>query len=319
MKQEKVYQYSIIVPVYGSEAYLDKCIESLAGQNDAEIIFVDDGSKDRGGVMCDCYAEQYEQVRVFHKENGGLSSARNYGMRHAEGKYILFVDPDDYVEADMCSRLSAYCDKYGDVDVLVFDALEEIGDSASRMYEQKTYPMKVISGKEYMIQCYQAHSFGVEVWRRMYRRSFMEENNLIFKEGILHEDIEFTPRVLLRAERILEIPDAFYHYIVHENSMCTWKNRTNNIRDVFDTLHQQVELAEEQDPELCKWMLNNILNIYLSTIYAERMYRNEYRAMVDKRFLLGKSATNYNRMRAALCFISIRLYCMVNDIYKKSK
>lgn len=313
------YLFSIVVPVYGSESYLDKCIESLAGQANAEIIFVDDGSKDQGGIMCDHYAEQYDHVRVFHKENGGLSSARNCGMRLAEGKYILFVDPDDYVDLDMCSRLSTYLDRYGDVDVLVFDALEEIGDSAIRMYEQKKYPMNVITGKEYMIQCYQSHSFGVEVWRRMYRRSFMEENDLSFKEGILHEDIEFTPRVLLKAERILEIPDAFYHYIVHENSMCTWKNRTNNIRDVFATLKEQVELAAEQEPELCKWMQDNVLNVYLSTIYAERMYRKEYRGMVKKSFLLGKAATNYNRMRAVLCFISIRLYCMVNDIYKKSR
>ena len=317
MKGKKDYQYSIIVPVYGSEPFLDRCIESLAGQQNAEIIFVDDGSKDQGGVMCDGYARQYENVRVFHKENGGLSSARNYGMREAQGKYILFVDPDDFVEPDMCCRISQILEQYGDVDVLVFDAWEEIGNDISRMYEQIHYAMKIESGKAYMLRCCQKNNLGVEVWRRMYRREFMEENYLNFKEGILHEDIEFTPRVLLAAESVLEIPDAFYHYIVRDNSMCTWKNRTNNIRDVFETLRIQSEIAKEQSSELKKWMLNHVLNTYLSTIYAERMYRKEYRAMVDKKFLLGKAATNYNRVRVALCCTSVWLYCVVNDFYKK--
>ena len=101
----KEYQFSIIVPVYGSEAYLDKCIASLKDQQGAEIIFVDDGSKDNGGAMCDVYAAQYEQVRVHHKENGGLSSARNAGIKVATGDYVGFVDSDDSVDENMYESL----------------------------------------------------------------------------------------------------------------------------------------------------------------------------------------------------------------------
>lgn len=319
MKDKKNYQFSIIVPVYNVEVYLDKCMESLANQKDAEIIYVDDGSLDNSGRICDEYSEKYEQVRVFHKENGGLSSARNYGMKNAQGKYVLFVDSDDYVETDMCSSLISVLAKYGDLDVVAFGSVEETETRKTPMNRKKRYSQSIISGKEYMIECCQSNSFGVEAWRHLYRREFLEKNDLIFKEGILHEDIEFTPRVLLVAERVLEISDIFYHYIVRENSICTRKDKTKNIHDIFETLRTQVEIAKQQEPELSQWMLNHVLNIYLSTIYAERMYRKEYRVMVEKKFLLGKAATNYNRMRAVLCFLNIRLYCWVNDLYKRIK
>ena len=102
-------KFSIIVPVYKVEAYLDRCVDSMIHQTidpeQLEILLVDDGSPDRCGALCDQYAEQYPFVKALHKENGGLSSARNYGVERASGEWIIFVDSDDYVEKDLCEVL----------------------------------------------------------------------------------------------------------------------------------------------------------------------------------------------------------------------
>ena len=98
---------SIIVPVYNTEKYLDRCIQSILAQtyNDFELLLINDGSTDSSGAICDRYAEQDSRVRVFHKENGGVSSARNVGLNNAEGEYIIFVDSDDYMKSQMCEIL----------------------------------------------------------------------------------------------------------------------------------------------------------------------------------------------------------------------
>ena len=105
---------SIIVPVYNVEKYLERCIQSLVRQtlNDIEIILVDDGSSDSSGLLCDKFAERDRRIQVVHKENGGLSSARNAGLEIASGRYVGFVDSDDDVELDMYERMSATAEKY---------------------------------------------------------------------------------------------------------------------------------------------------------------------------------------------------------------
>ena len=98
---------SVIVPVYKAEAYLHRCVDSLLAQTfqDFEVLLVDDGSPDRSGEICDEYARKDSRVRVFHKENGGVSSARQYGMDHAQGEYTIHADPDDWVEPTMLEEL----------------------------------------------------------------------------------------------------------------------------------------------------------------------------------------------------------------------
>ena len=93
---------SIIIPVYNVESYIDRCMESILAQDyeNIEVLLVDDGSNDNSGYLCDKYAQKDNRVKSFHKPNGGVSSARNFGIAHAEGKYISFVDPDDWLERD---------------------------------------------------------------------------------------------------------------------------------------------------------------------------------------------------------------------------
>jgi len=311
--------FSIIVPVYQVEDCLERCVDSLLGQTtpEYEVLLVDDGSRDRSGDICEEYARKDFRVRVFHKKNGGLSSARNYGIDHAKGKYVLFVDSDDYVDLTLCRELKAAAARHPRADVFVYGGLEEKdGSAACRIRREEPERRKTWTAHDYMLYAYQSRSLNVQAWLYAYRREFLDRNGLRFKEGILHEDVEFTPRALLKARQIVEVPGNFYHYVIRENSISTSRNMEKNIRDLFRTLQEQCRLAEQQERELRKWMKNGILDSYLNMLQEAEMYRPEYRNMIRKSFLWGKAATLWNHGRVLLCTVSVRGYCFVNSCYK---
>ena len=313
------FQISVIVPVYNVEDYLNTCVESVLEQKEesVEIVLVDDGSSDGSSLICDELAKKAANISVIHKKNGGLSSARNAGLQRARGTYILFLDSDDYLESGACRILMDKIRKYGYLDAVVFNGTEDYGDRKEPMRKQDNCITAAMRGRDYLVKCYQNRNLSVEACLYMYRRTFLIENKLCFKEGILHEDVEFTPRALLLAGQVLEIPERLYHYVIREGSISTSKNKEKNIRDLFQTLWELNELADQQDKELRKWMKNSVLNSYLNMVYEARMYRREYRKFVNKKFLLGKAATTYNRLRVMLCCLSVYLYCIVNDVSKK--
>lgn len=314
--------FSAVVPVYNVEAYLEKCVDSLLKQKDMEgkmeILLIDDGSQDRSGRICDRLSAEYAKVKTYHKKNRGLSSARNAGIEQATGKYVFFVDSDDYVETDLCKRLYDALEKYGDVDAVCYDGVEE-------KYGQKTgirrIPLETErsteNGRDYLLEHYRTRNMNVEAWLCAWRREFLQEHRLRFREGRLHEDVEFTPRAILACEKILELPDRLYHYVIREDSISTQKNREKNIKDLTLTLQEQCLSAERQDPELKKWMKNAVLCSYLNLVQDVRMYQPQYRKLLDRSLLIGNAATGWNRFRAGLCFLNVRLYCWMNDFYKR--
>lgn len=315
-------KFSVIVPVYRVEEYLLTCVDSLLSQENMrdqmEILLIDDGSPDRCGEICDRLAEVYEEIRVFHKKNGGLSSARNSGIQEAKGQYIVFVDSDDTLEAGALGKIQEALDKYGDADAVFYDGLEDDGTSRDSLRRITDDHVRIFeNGKDFLLKKYRDNNLNVEAWLYAYRRTFLEKNQLTFQEGILHEDVEFTPRVLMKCGKIIQLSDQLYHYMVRENSISTQKNKEKNIRDLFETLRKLDQMADEQEPELRKWMKNGILNSYLNMVQTARMYQKQYRKLLDKRFLFGKAATNWNRFRVLVCLINVRLYCFMNDCYKK--
>ena len=185
------------------------------------------------------------------------------------------------------------------------------------MAEWRMEKRQYADGRAYLLEHYRTQNMNVEAWLYGYRREFLLSNRLSFREGILHEDVEFTPRALLACREILELPDCLYHYIVRENSICTQKDRTKNIRDLFQTLRELDVLAEQQEEELCRWMKNALLNSFLNMVQDARMYQPQYRMLLDKRFLKGKAATGWNRFRVMLCMLNVKWYCLVNDCYKR--
>lgn len=209
-------KFSIVVPVYNVEAYLDDCLTSLQAQDfaDFEVVCVNDGSTDRSRELLSVWAGKLPQMKVVDRENGGLSAARNTGLAAAAGDYILFVDSDDWVEPTLLSRLAA--EACGE-DMLCFACRKSDSGATDTLLPEQSdgwsyYNRHALEHREVPFVC---------VWQRCYRREFLMENCLRFREGVLHEDNEFTPRACLKAKRIKVIPDVLYNYRVRPGSIMT--------------------------------------------------------------------------------------------------
>ncbi len=209
-------KFSIIVPVYNVEQYLEQCLESLLAQDygDYAVICVNDGSIDGSRGILTKWEGRMPQMRVIDRENGGLSAARNTGLEAATGEYVVFVDSDDWVEPTMLSTLTTTIDNE---DMVCFACRKN--DSG----KNDTLPIEQSTGWDY----YNLHALEARiipfvcVWQRCYRREFLLDNRLWFREGILHEDNEFTPRACLKAKSIKVIPNVLYNYRVRPNSIMT--------------------------------------------------------------------------------------------------
>lgn len=210
-------ELSIIVPIYNVEDYLEECLESLYNIKniELEIILVNDGSKDNSFKIMERFKDMYpEKTVLINKENGGLSSARNAGMKAAVGEYISFIDSDDFVDSEEFEKFfkEGLKDK---LDVIVgnmrYYTPEKTGDSLFRSDIVKN--SGVVNGADFFWNLFQKPKcFREEVVDDIYKREFLLKNNIWFNENIVHEDSEFTPLVYLKAERVKYIDRAFYFY-----------------------------------------------------------------------------------------------------------
>lgn len=316
---ETACRFSIVIPVYNVGKYLKKCVESLKQQDfeSYEILLVDDGSVDGSAEICDSLIDSKPKIRVFHEKNKGVSAARNCGLRNAKGEYLLFVDADDYVERDFCRKLDRILTEHANPEIAVYGGVEENGKCKKELNPSEIRGKMELSGCDYLLLCYKENHLSNAVWTYAYKKDFLESHSLRFVEGILHEDVEFIPRALLQAKRLIRAEIRPYHYCIRSNSISTQRHKEKNIKDLFWVLEQQQQLAEQQQPELRRWMKNGILNSYLNMVQEARIYRPEYRKYFRKSFMWGKAATVRNHMRVGLCTISPWLYCKINDLYKK--
>lgn len=209
-------KFSVVVPVYNVEAYLTDCLKSLLTQDfaDFEVICVNDGSTDHSREILSEWESKLPQMKVIDRANGGLSAARNTGLAAATGDYVVFVDSDDWVESSMLSRLA---EETRDEDMLCYACRKSDSGTTDTLLPERTdgwsyYNRHALEHREVAFVC---------VWQRCYRREFLIDNSLYFREGILHEDNEFTPRACLYAKSIKVIPDVLYNYRVRPGSIMT--------------------------------------------------------------------------------------------------
>lgn len=210
-------QLSIVVPIYNVEQYLRECLESLYKINkiDYEIILVNDGSKDNSREIMEEFYNLYpDKTVIVDKENGGLSSARNAGMRVAKGDYISFIDSDDFIDVDEYTKFFLEGEEEK-LDVMVgnmrYYTPEKTGAPLFRSDIVKN--SGIVTGIEFFWELFeQPKCFREEVVDDIYKREFLIKNNLWFNEDIVHEDSEFTPMVYIKAQRVKYIDRAFYFY-----------------------------------------------------------------------------------------------------------
>lgn len=207
---------SIIVPVYNVEAYLETCLTSLVKQTlqEIELIVVNDGTKDQSQTIIDSFVEKYPtKIHAYQKENGGLSSARNYGMTKATGEYVAFVDSDDWVDITMYEAMYEKA-KQHDFDLVVCDFNEiREGVVVPCICHQERDIFGKEEIKEAMIDVYPS------AWNKLYKRSVLEDLAIQFKPGVWFEDVEFIYRLLPYLTCIGVVKQAFYQYMIRSNSI----------------------------------------------------------------------------------------------------
>ena len=234
---------SVIVPIYNNETTLRRCVDSILAQteHDLEILLIDDGSEDGSALIADSYQPD-PRVSVFHKENGGLSSARNYGLDRANGEYIAFVDADDWIEPETYKTALSFCK-----DVCVFGYFKDYPAKTQR--RRPTDVQKTVSGEETLRRLIADASINHGVWNKLYRRSLF--GGIRFPEGAIYEDIRTTYRILLKATQVELIPDAFYHYVQYEGSLAHDLSVQSSL-DHWTATYELYRLFGERDETLKK-------------------------------------------------------------------
>lgn len=303
---------SIVVPVYKVEDCLKRCVDSLIHQTyrNIEIILVDDGSPDSCGEMCDQFQKEDGRILVIHQENRGLSEARNAGIQKSTGDYIMLVDSDDYIETDACEKIAPFLTS--GADMVLCDC-----DVTRPGYSYKHYAGLEVgreySGAHYMKEALSHKSFPVMAWLNLYRKEFLMKNGLLFKKGILHEDTEFTPRALLKANRVIYTGIVFYHYIINDTSITSNKNKSKHCKDIYDTcLSYDVILKDLEDKELRSLLENFFVGCYLSIFRAGNMYKFG-KKYVHKKYVLTHAHSAKNILKALLFTLSPKLLCVLKQ------
>lgn len=256
---------SIIVPVYNVEHELSRCVDSILNQSysNIEVILVDDGSTDRCPSICDAFVMKDRRVRVIHKPNGGLSSARNAGLREASGEWILYVDSDDYILNDSCERLIAVGAKY-DCDIVSADAIREFNGGREYMVHGSLAEGKCYPSRDFIIKTVKPCEWYAPAWLNLYKRSFLIENNLFFVEGLLHEDMEMQPRVFLAAKTVAYCAYPFYRYVDRASSIMNASKvdeRVTAMEWIYSNWKSKFEAIE--DGELARALNGHLAKCYL--------------------------------------------------------
>lgn len=312
---------SVIVPIYKVEEYLDACVQSLVTQTykNIEIILIDDGSPDNCPVMCDNYAKDDKRIKVIHKKNGGLSDARNEGLKKATGKYILFVDSDDYIDFDTCERF---------LDIIGYKTPDIVVGNAQKIENKKVSILKhhfnthgqMVTGKLYIKKELKHETMYMASCFNLYNRSFLLGNKLNFKNNFLHEDEHFTPRAFLKAKAVIGTNIVFYNHRIRENSITTTQNKIKNAKDMIQICKELEKIYSQiDDKELQTLLMDNLVSKYLYTFQVAKLYKKQYAYLVDKDFLRNKACRKKNKIKVALFTLDKKLYYYTNKASKYLK
>ncbi len=320
---------SIIVPVYNTKTYLPRCVTSLKEQTlqDVEIILVDDGSTDGTGELCDELALTDERIQVFHKENGGSSSARNLGIEHAKGEYLGFVDSDDYVEPDMYERL--YKGIFQNQVELIQIGRDEIDGEGNPLQDICIPPTEVTTySAEQFLRELLMHRGDCSFCTKLVHRTLFEQHQ--FPIGILNEDFYLLVQILPLAKKLVSLPGRGYHvfYRIGSNSRKADKEDFSRVfGDCVANADFVTGIVREMYPSLEKvslrfsvfQRLEYLLHIPISQMTRENVEYQDIKKWVRKNWWRGMQnpyLTNKNKCYQTLFAIAPR---MLRILHKKMR
>ena len=265
---------SIIIPVYNMEPYIRQCLDSVINQTytNLEILVINDGSTDNCGIICDEYARKDNRIRVFHKANGGLSSALNVGLENFTGMYLGFTDPDDWIEPDMYEVLYRELRK-NKVTLCAANYYRDYYDCSEIARGREKIPSSVLTQKEmllYISRRYHYNGFRLYVWNKLFTSAIVRENSLVFNENIrMGMDGVFTASVIFTDNCTgYYVDKPLYHYFQRPDSIVNSKLTVNEV-DMVSALKEIVEIAEKKGfHEGTIWLKREIC--YNASLIAEK-------------------------------------------------
>ena len=290
--------FSVIIPVYNVEKYLRECVDSILSQTftDFELILVNDGSKDGSPAICDEYAQKDTRVRVIHKENGGLSDARNVGTQSACGEYVVYIDSDDYINADTFLQ-DIYNKAQGGTDIVCykFQKYFELSNSFSpcqfsfpKLTDEDTLPQRIN-------KIVKSDAFYCSAWSKAIKLSLLRENNITFEKGLLGEDQEWYYHVLLVAQSIDGIDKDYVVYRQRANSITSsWKIK--NLTDCIYLIEKWNKGIEAADisAEYKEALFNSLAKLYCNLLIGYTNFNNKEKKNYLKKIKALSHLLKYN-------------------------
>ncbi len=295
-------EFSIIIPVYNAEKYLKECLDSVLAQTfpDFELLLINDGSSDTSGAICNEYAGTDHRIKVVHKENGGVSSARNVGLDMVQGKYVVFVDSDDTISPLMLERCKDAMD-HDNLDLLQFTVLKN--------GEGKGFDTDVVSPEEFVK--YRGLNYGVG---NFFKASVINNNNIRFIENLkLAEDMLFMLTCLAHSKKARKISDGLYFYRIHSASAS--QNRRTS--DMVMSCKEELEFKRKFPQMSC--VIDYSITHYLIRMIVNGDYDyNEIKDIITNNLPFDKTVMNLTlRLFSDLCRINIRFAVWITGLAYK--
>lgn len=284
---------SIIVPVYNVESYLEETLQSILKQTftDFELLLVDDGSTDNSGKICDKYAESDNRIKVVHKENGGVSSARNVGVQNAQGEYVGFVDSDDIISETMYDGLLKVAEKQG-ADIVQCTHVRNIGELNHDISPQNIEIYDTVGALKQLYVKYYTNCFSL--WSKIYKKEVF--SGIKFPEGRVFEDDEVIPHLIYNAKKVVMIENAWYCYVERNNSIITGASITG-VYALTETLQNRMMFFKSIDNDLylasVKHFFQFLKKIYVKCYCKQKFFGEQY-ADYFRSFIIKNFAVFYN-------------------------
>lgn len=257
---------SVIVPVYKVEKYLARCLDSLINQTlkDIEIICVNDGSPDNSAQILDDYAKKDSRIVIINQQNGGLSSARNAGMKIVKGEYTAFVDSDDWVDLDFFENLYNAA-KENDCDIAVGGIIRT---KTTKEYYFKVDKMNITDNiNEKVLFCdIPDKSY---VWNKVYNSKMLKESNITFEVGRVYEDMLFTAQIFYYSKKLVTVPNTYYYYFRHRNTIVARSNKKAE-EDLQYTKEKMLQFYKEHNVNIDHIELTYRFKILGLTLYKTK-------------------------------------------------
>ena len=286
---------SIIIPIYNVEKYLDECLTSVMNQTykNFEVILVNDGTKDNSIEIVNKFISKHNNIKLVNKENGGLGSARNVGINHARGKYLIFIDSDDYIEATYIEKLYTEIEK--SKSDIVICGINKYYENSKNI---EPVNLEVENNKSYSsleaIKLLFTNKIFCHAWNRIYRKELFINNNILFPEGKLYEDILPAVKLISKSKKISFIKENLYYYRIREGAITSSKNikaiedynyAIDKVNKYISTSVYEESLKSEKVNFNISYTLSSLDMLSIYTDYNKRKFYREYNIRYNKNYM----------------------------------